>query len=244
MASRRLVPASVRDSLLGIPSDVGSLERNYVLPDEDLDLFATRRRPDNRLGLAVHIALLRHPGQGWLEELEPPAPLVVRLAEQVGVSSEAVARYAVRGPTRSEHRRLAIRHLSLRAFLRAEHMRAAILLAARAAFDTDDGGVILKRLTSRLEDATFCTSWRGDPGAHRPGWTCPGAASVGAGHQRCSRSAAQAGVDGAARARPEHRTFSADMAAGITAFHQCGEHAGSVGEIEPCASARPAAGSG
>ncbi len=158
MASRRLVPASVRDSLLGIPSDVGSLERNYVLPDEDLDLFATRRRPDNRLGLAVHIALLRHPGQGWLEELEPPAPLVVRLAEQVGVSSEAVARYAVRGPTRSEHRRLAIRHLSLRAFLRAEHMRAAILLAARAAFDTDDGGVILKRLTSRLEDATFRAS--------------------------------------------------------------------------------------
>ena len=44
MASRRLVPASVRDSVLGIPSDIGSLERNYVLPDEDLDLIATRRR--------------------------------------------------------------------------------------------------------------------------------------------------------------------------------------------------------
>ena len=61
MASRRLVPASVRESLLGIPSDIGSLERNYVLPDEDLELIATRRRPDNRLGLAIHIALLRHP---------------------------------------------------------------------------------------------------------------------------------------------------------------------------------------
>ena len=56
MASRRLVPASVRESLLGIASDIGSLERNHVLPDEDLELIATRRRPDNRLVLASHIA--------------------------------------------------------------------------------------------------------------------------------------------------------------------------------------------
>ena len=88
MASRRLVSASVRDSLLGIASDIGSLERNYVLPDDDLALIATRRRPDNRLGLAIHIALLRHPGQGWLDGIEPPTPLVAWLAEQVDVSSE------------------------------------------------------------------------------------------------------------------------------------------------------------
>lgn len=34
MASCRLVPASVRENLLGIASDTGSLERNHVLPDE------------------------------------------------------------------------------------------------------------------------------------------------------------------------------------------------------------------
>ena len=139
MASRRLVPASVREGLLGIASDIGSLERNYVLPDEDLELIATRRRPDNRLGLAIHIALLRHPGQGWLDGIEPPASLVAWLAEQVDVSSETLTRYGAREPTRSGHRRLAIRHLGLRAFVRAEHMRAAILIAARAAFDTDTG---------------------------------------------------------------------------------------------------------
>ena len=150
MASRRLVPTSVRDRLLGIPSDISSLERNYVLPDEDLALIATRRRPDNRLGLAIHIALLRHPGQGWLDDIEPPAPLVAWLAEQADVSSTALSRYAARGPTRSEHRWLAIRHLGLRAFAPAEHMRAAIRLAARAAFDTDDGVVILERLTSDM----------------------------------------------------------------------------------------------
>ena len=83
MASRRLVPTSVREALLGIPSDIASLERNYLLADDDLDLIGTRRRPENRLGLALHIALLRHPGQGWHDDTEPPAPLVAWLAAQM-----------------------------------------------------------------------------------------------------------------------------------------------------------------
>ena len=70
MATRRLLPSSVRDTLLAILFDTTSLERNYVLADEDLELISTRRRAANRLGLAVHIALLRHPGQGWLEDTE------------------------------------------------------------------------------------------------------------------------------------------------------------------------------
>ena len=54
MASRRLVSASARETLFGIPSDTASLERNYVLADDDLDLICTRRSAENRLGLAIH----------------------------------------------------------------------------------------------------------------------------------------------------------------------------------------------
>ena len=97
MASRRLVPASLREALLGIPSDIASLERNYLLADDDLDLIGTRRRPENRLGLALHIALLRHPGQGWHDNTEPPAPLVAWLAEQIEVPFPSLARYGSRG---------------------------------------------------------------------------------------------------------------------------------------------------
>ena len=85
MASRRLVPASVREALLGIPSDIASLERNYL-----------------------HIALLRHPGQGWYDDTAPPAPLVAWLAEQIEVPFPSLARYGSRGATRSNHRRLAV----------------------------------------------------------------------------------------------------------------------------------------
>ena len=123
MASRRLVPPSVREALLGIPSDIASLERNYLLADDDLDLIGTRRRPENRLGLALHIALLRHPGQGWHDDTEPPAPLVAWLAEQIEVPFPSLARYGSRGATRSNHRRLAVRHLGLRAFVPAHDMR-------------------------------------------------------------------------------------------------------------------------
>ena len=109
MASRRLVPASVREALLGIPSDIASLERNYLLADDDLDLIGTRRRPENRLGLALHIALLRHPGQGWHDDTEPPAPLVVWLAEQievplVGGQDVGILDVSIRAPARGATR--------------------------------------------------------------------------------------------------------------------------------------------
>lgn len=174
MSSRRLVPASVRDRLLGIACDVWSLERHYVLPDEDLALVATRRRADNRLGLAVHIVLFRHPGQGWLDGIEPPPQLIAWLAEQTGVSSEALIRYAARQATRSKHRQLAIRHLGLQAFATTEHRREAILLAAGAAFDTDDGQTILERLTNGLRQRRLVlpsadTRRAGACQAHAPG---------------------------------------------------------------------------
>ena len=43
MTSQRLVPASVREALLGVPSDIASLEHNSLLADDDLDLIGTRR---------------------------------------------------------------------------------------------------------------------------------------------------------------------------------------------------------
>ena len=47
MVSRRFVPASMREALLGIPSDIPSLERNYLLADDDLDLIGPHRHPEN-----------------------------------------------------------------------------------------------------------------------------------------------------------------------------------------------------
>ena len=141
----------MREALLGISCDIASLERNYLLADDDLGLIGTRRRPENCLRRALHIALLRHLGQGWHDDTEPPAPLVAWLAEQIEVPFPALARYGSREATRSSHRRLAARHLGLRAFAPAHNMQTTMDLAARAAFDTDDGRIILARLSGEMK---------------------------------------------------------------------------------------------
>ena len=155
MASRRLLSASARETLFGIPFDTASLERNYVLAEDDFDVIHTRRSAENRLGLAIHIALLRYPGQGWLDGVDLPGPLVRWLAEQVAVPSAVLAAYGIRDATRSSHRYLAIRHLELRPFVLNADTAMAIDLAARAAFDTDDGTRILVRLTDDLRALRF-----------------------------------------------------------------------------------------
>ena len=134
-----------------------------------------------------------------------------------------MTRYAAREPTRSEHRGLAIRYLGLRPFLRAEHMRAAILRAARAAFDTDDGRTILQRLATELRRQRF---------------VLPSTVTLEriglAGRAQARRLAAQAINDALdthhKRALlemlehgPASRSISADTAADTSAFHQCDE---------------------
>lgn len=62
MARRSILTPKTRQELFGIPADPERLARFYTLNREDHHLIRTRRRNENRLGLGIHIALLRHPG--------------------------------------------------------------------------------------------------------------------------------------------------------------------------------------
>ena len=85
------------------------------------------------------------------------------LAEQIAAPVSALADYGTtRGETRSDHRRLAMRHLGLQLFVSRDDMATAIQLAARAAFDTDDGRLILERLIRDLKALRYVL-----PGASR-----------------------------------------------------------------------------
>ena len=83
-----------------------------------------------------------------------PGPLIRWLAEQVVVPSSALAGYGTRGATRSSHRQLAIRHLGLRPFV-PDDMGTAIDLAARAAFHSDEGRIILIGLINEMKALRF-----------------------------------------------------------------------------------------
>ena len=85
------------------------------------------RSAANRLALALHIALFRHPGQGWLDGTHLPGALLVWLAEQLTAPVSALADYAMtRRETRSDHGRLAMRHLGPRPFVSRDDMAAAV----------------------------------------------------------------------------------------------------------------------
>ncbi|MEM6484649.1 MAG: DUF4158 domain-containing protein [Pseudomonadota bacterium] len=149
MPARRFLSSSTRETLFAIPSDTAALEQFYVLGEDDLALVRSRRKPENRLGLAIHLALLRHPGQGWAEGELVPKALVYWISEQVEVSPSVHAAYGRRQATIAAHRSVAIRHLGLRTFKRADFQHVSEW-AAHAAFDTDDARIIMRRLLDQL----------------------------------------------------------------------------------------------
>lgn len=149
MPRRSLLSRAARDSFFGIPARMPEITRTYVLGSNDLDLIRSRRTAANQLGLALHLALLRHPGFGWRDGEHPPPALVEWIAHQTQVSPDAIANYTERGATRSEHRRLAAAHLGLQPFTN-QNLEPAKAAAAAAAFATDDGARIMEGLLAHL----------------------------------------------------------------------------------------------
>ncbi|HBH41729.1 MAG TPA: hypothetical protein DDW26_07455, partial [Rhizobiales bacterium] len=71
MPRRSLLSNEQRTRLFAIPVDHAEMAKHYVLSADDLALVRTKRRSVNRLGFAIELCLLRHPGQG-LGPGEPP----------------------------------------------------------------------------------------------------------------------------------------------------------------------------
>src|SRR3954469_2979645 len=79
MARRPLITDEERQLLFGLPGDPDTLARHYIFTRSDQDLVVGRRGAANRLGFAVQLALLRHPGIGLAQMEEPIDALVTWL---------------------------------------------------------------------------------------------------------------------------------------------------------------------
>lgn len=149
MPRRSLLSRAARDAFFGIPAGISEITRIYVLGPNDLDLVRSRRGAANQLGLALHLALVRHPGFGWRDGECPPPALIDWMAHQTQVAPDAITDYTKRGATRSEHRCVAAAHLDLRSFTNRD-LQDAKTAAAAAAFATDDGVRIMEGLLAHL----------------------------------------------------------------------------------------------
>src|SRR5262249_23645983 len=114
MARRPLLTDEERQLLFGVPGDPDALARHYIFTRSDQDLVLGRRGAANRLGLAVQLALLRHPGISLAQMEEPPDALVEWLAAPLDIPLTAFADYADRPQTMTDHALLLARTLPSR----------------------------------------------------------------------------------------------------------------------------------
>ena len=114
MPRRQLLTDEERHALLGVPHDPDGLARLFTFTRSDQDLVAGRRGDANRLGFAVQLALLRHPGTMLAHLDQPTEALVDWLAGQLEIPPAAFAEYARRPQTMTDHARGLAATLGLR----------------------------------------------------------------------------------------------------------------------------------
>jgi TnpA family transposase len=92
MARRQLLTDEERMALLGIPADPDALARLFTPSRTDRALVAERRGDANRLGCAVQLALLRHPGTALAYLDQPVDTLVAWMARHLDIPAIAFTR--------------------------------------------------------------------------------------------------------------------------------------------------------
>ena len=152
MARRQLLTDEERQVLLGIPSDADALARLFTLSRSDRNLVAERRGDANRLGCAVQLALLRHPGTALAYLDQPADALVAWMAGQLDIPAAAFAEYARRPQTMTDHARQLAAALGLRTPTMAD-LPPMIEAAAEAARGTDRGQPIAAAVIAALRTA-------------------------------------------------------------------------------------------
>ena len=149
MPRRQLLSPQTRSSLFDPPSDPASIVRFYTFPPEDLALIRRRRRPGNRLGFAVQLAYLRHPGRAIEAGEVPPEEMLVFIAQQLGLTTASFADYGRRDQTRREHFLELEAALGLKTF-GLRHYRSLAGYALEVARQTDRGDAIVSALVGEV----------------------------------------------------------------------------------------------
>ncbi len=80
---RRELLTPQRQNLLALPSDAREVAECYTLSAVDLELVSVHRGEQNRLGFALQLCFLRHPGRAWTPEEQAPSPIVRFVAHQI-----------------------------------------------------------------------------------------------------------------------------------------------------------------
>jgi len=145
MPRRSILSATERDSLLEMPTSKDELIRHYTFDETDLSIIGQHRGPENRLGFAVQLCYMRHPGVMMRADEEPFAPMLRMAAKQLKVPESCWAEYGRRENTRREHLVELQTIFGFQTFT-ARHYQSAISNLVDQALQTDKGIVLAMAL--------------------------------------------------------------------------------------------------
>jgi len=145
MIRKTLLSPVQRARFFALPFEGDDLIRHYTLSPDDMALINRRRRPQNRLGFAVQLCLMRYPGRALGPGELPPAGLVAYIAEQLGLHHNLMSEYSRREKTRREHMAELQDILGYRAVTVADYRLLAMALMP-AAMQTDNVEVLIPEM--------------------------------------------------------------------------------------------------
>src|SRR4030088_579958 len=102
MRRQQLTEAQIT-TLLDPPTDQRELVRHFTLSATDLAAIRRCRGDHNRLGHALMLCYLRHPGRALRAGERPPSALVNFVAEQISVFPESIDDYVAAERNRQRH---------------------------------------------------------------------------------------------------------------------------------------------
>lgn len=155
MPTQRAAPPRTSDvaaALFGLPDTTEAVIRHCTLDEEDRALVFERRGAHNRLGFAVQLCALRHPGRLLAEDETPPERMLRFLADQVDAAPSDFARYGRGAETGRRHAaelldRLALRRASV------QDKRAVMAKLENRALDRDDPAYLIAEMVAGFREA-------------------------------------------------------------------------------------------
>lgn len=144
MALRSLLTTAERGQVLEIPTGTEDLAAHYTLSEADRSQIRQRRADANRLGFAIQLCLLRHPGIALADDTEVPTEMINWVAAHLAIPAEAWDEYGIRGETRQEHGREIRAYLGMSTFGIAD-FRQLVEHIGEMATQTDKGLILVER---------------------------------------------------------------------------------------------------
>lgn len=90
MPRRSILTERQHSALFDLPTDEASMLLHYTLADDDLEHINARRRPENRIGFALQLCVLRYPGRLLSPGELIPEKVLRFIAAQLGLPGDDV----------------------------------------------------------------------------------------------------------------------------------------------------------